>query len=170
MNRSAAAPVILILLSLGIHVRAANLSELTSLVVEDGYRAFLSVMPLQLESGGARIFKLQDGSLWLVSIGCTLVNPTSSSEVLRRHAVAKAKAQANAVAELNGTLVKVTTVLSTAVKITNQSGIETGATEESLDETFVTSADGVVREMPVIGTWMNMDQSQFFIALGKRLR
>jgi len=167
MKRSAAALVTL--LFLGIDVRAANLSELTSLEVEDGYRAFLSAMPLQLESGGARIFKLQDGSLWLVSIGSTLVKPTSSSEVQRRHKVATIKAQANAVAELNGTSVKTTTVITTTDKIATQGSLETGTSEETLDETIVTSAKGVVREMPVIGTWMNKDQSQFFTALGKRL-
>lgn len=168
MKRSAAALVTL--LFLGIDVRAADLSELTALVVEDGYRVFLSAMPLQLESGGAKIFKLKDGSLWLVSIGSTLVKPTSSSEVLRRHTVAKAKAQANAVAELNGTHVKTTTVMTTIDKIATRSGVETGASEETLDETIVTSARGVVREMPIIGTWMNKDQNQFFTALGKRLK
>jgi hypothetical protein len=167
MKRSAAALVTLLLL--GIDVRAANLSELTSLEVDDGYRVFLSAMPLQLESGGARIFKLQDGSLWLVSIGSTLVKPTSSSEVQRRHKVATIKAQANAVAELNGTSVKTTTVMTTTDKIATQGSLETGTSEETLDETIVTSAKGVVREMPVIGTWMNKDQSQFFTALGKRL-
>jgi hypothetical protein len=168
MNLSSAA--LAMMLFFCFHVRAASLSELSALEVEDSYRAFLSAMPMQLESGGAKIFKLQDGSLWLVSIGSTLVKPTSSDEVRRRHTVAKAKAQANAVAELNGTTIKTITVMTTIDKISTRNGAETGASQETLDETIVTSAEGIVRGMPVIGTWMNKDQSQFFTALGKRLK
>ena len=73
--------------------RAADFAGLSGLEVEDGYRAFLNAMPLQIENGGAKIFKLQDESLWLVSIGSTIVKPSSSSEVLRRRTVAKSKAR-----------------------------------------------------------------------------
>lgn len=149
---------------------AADLAGLSGLEVEDGYRAFLSAMPLQIEGGGAKIFKLQDGSLWLVSIGSTVVKPVSSSEALRRRTVAKAKAQANAVAELNGTNVKTTTVMTTSDKITTQNGIETGTLQETLDETIVTTARGVIKEMPIVGNWMNKEQTLFFIAIGKRLK
>lgn len=149
---------------------AADLAGLSGLEVENGYRAFLSAMPLQVENGGAKIFKLQDGSLWLVSIGSTVVKPSSSSEVLRRRTVAKAKAQGNAVAELNGTEVKTTTVMTTSDKITTQNGVETGTSRETLDETIVTAARGVIKEMPVVGSWMNKEQTLFFIAIGKRLK
>jgi hypothetical protein len=98
------------------------------------------------------------------------VKPASSSEILRRRTVAKAKAQANAVSELNGTTVKTITVMTTSDKISNQNGIETGASEETLDETIIASARGVITGMPVVGTWLNKEQTLFFTAIGKRLK
>ena len=150
--------------------RAADLEELHGLEVEDHYRALLAAMPLQHANGGAKIFKLQDGSLWLVSIGSTLVKTTSASEILRRRTVAKSKAQASAVAEINGTTVKITTVMTTSDRISTQDGVEIGSSAETLDETIVTRAKGIIRNMPVVGTWLNKDETVFFTAVGKQLK
>lgn len=149
---------------------AADLGELSNLEVDDAYRAFLSAMPLEIESGGAKLFKLQDGSVWFVSIGNTIVKPGSSSEILRRLTVAKAKAQANAVAEINGTEVKATTVMTSSQEIKTINGVEAGSSQETLEETIVMTAKGVVKEMPVVARWMNKDQSIFFTAIGKRIK
>jgi len=149
---------------------AADLDELSNLEIDAEYRAFLSAMPLEMESGGAKIFKLQDGSIWMVSIGNTIVKPVSSSEMLRRLTVAKAKAQANAVAEINGTEVKATTIMTSSQEIRTVNGVEAGTSQETLDETIVMAAKGVIKEMPVVGRWMNSDESIFFTAIGKRIK
>lgn len=150
-------------------VSATDLSDLSSLELEEEYRTFLAAMPLQLENGGARIFKLKDGSLWIVSIGSTVAKPMSSSEALRRRTVSKSKAQANAVAEINGSEVKTTTIMTTSDKVTTPNGVETGTSQETLDETIIIAARGIIKNMPVVGTWMNQDETLFFTAIGKRL-
>ena len=167
--RHTASTFIVLILLMG-RTSAADLSSLSGLEVEDGYRAFLAAMPWQLESGGARIFKLQDGSLWILSIGSTATKPMSGSEALRRRTVSKSKAQANAVAELNGTEVKATTIMTTSDRITTQRRVETGTTQETLDEIVITTAKGVIKGMPVVGTWMNQEQTLFFTSIGKRLK
>jgi hypothetical protein len=89
--------------------------------------------------------------------------------VLRRRTVSKSKAQANAVAEINGSEVKTTTIMTTSDRVTTQNGVETGTSQETLDETIIIAARGIIKNMPVVGTWMNQDETLFFTAIGKQL-
>ncbi len=161
---------IFLIFLLGLNARAASLTDLSDLEVEPEFRVLLSAMPLQLESGGAKVFKLRDGSVWVVSIGSTAVNPASGAELIRRRTVARVKAQANCVAEMNGTAVNVTTVASTKDTARISKDSESVSSEETLEETIVTSARGAVRGMPIVGSWMNGEKTVFFIAIGKRLK
>jgi hypothetical protein len=138
------------------------------LVINEEFRSFLSAMPVEMEAGGARLFR-EKGSLWLVSIGSTAVKPSSARELLRRDAVARAKAQANAVETLNGTQVESQNRLSTKVKITMINGAESAVSEEVLDETVLTVAKGLLQGMPVVGKWMDKTGQLYFIAIGKRV-
>jgi len=127
-------------------------------------------MPLQMETGGAKILKQADGSLWLVSIGTTTAKPASASELLRRRTVAQLKAQSGAVAELNGTSVKITKLMTTKDTVTIHNGTESGSSEETLDESIVTEAKGIVKGMPVIATWLDKTGQLYFLAIGKRIK
>lgn len=149
---------------------AATFEDLSQLELEPQFRSLLAAMPVQLESGGAKIFKLQDGSVWIVSIGSTKADPASGSELVRRRTVARVKAQAHAVAEINGTEVKATVVVATKDKTTISNGAETGSSVETLDEKIITSARGTLQEMQQVGSWMNKENSVFFMAIGKRLK
>jgi hypothetical protein len=137
---------------------------------EDSFKSLLDAMPVQMETGGAKLFKLPDGSLWLVSIGTTSANPTTPAELLRRRTVAKVKAQANAVAELHGTQVKAKTILTNKSRIVIRKDTESGIVEEVLDETIVTEARGALQSMPIIATWMDKSEQMFFLAIGKRIK
>lgn len=140
------------------------------LVVEKEFRPMLAAMPVQMETGGAKIFKQQDGSLWLVSIGTTTAKPATATELLRRRTVAQLKAQSGAVAELNGTAVKSTTLMTTKDTVTMHNGAESGSSQETLDESIVTEAKGVIKGMPVIGTWLDKTGQIYFLAIGKRIK
>ncbi len=130
----------------------------------------LAAMPVQMETGGAKIFKHSDGSLWLISIGTTTIKPATAAELLRRRTVAHIKAQSGAVAELNGTSVKSTTIMTTKDTVSIQNGIESGKSEETLHESIVTEAKGVVKKMPVVGTWLDKTEQIYFLAIGKRIK
>jgi hypothetical protein len=158
----------LLLAPLDLH--AASLVDLSDVEVEPAFRELLSAMPLQLESGGAKIFKLHDGSLWIVSIGSTPAKTASGGESIRRRTVAQSKATAHAVAELNGIEVKATTVATNRDKTTISKGTESGSSEETLEETIVTLARGMLKEFGTVGTWMNKEKTVFFLAIGKRLK
>lgn len=137
---------------------------------EDSFKSLLDAMPVQMETGGAKLFKLPDGSLWLVSIGTTVVNPPTPAELLRRRTVAKVKAQANAVAELHGSQVKAKTILTSKSRVVVRNGTESGIVEEALDETIVTEARGALQGMPIVATWMDKAEQMFFLAIGKRIK
>ena len=142
-------------------IGAGDLSGLSGLHVEEEFRPLLAAMPLQMENGGTRIFKVKDGSLWIVSIGSAVTKPMSGSELLRRRTVSKSKAQAAAVAELNGIEVKTKSVMTSSDEVIIKNGVESGISQEVMNETVVTAAKGVIKNMPVVGTWMNPDQTLF---------
>jgi hypothetical protein len=81
-----------------------------------------------------------------------------------------AKAQAGAVAELNGAKVTATSVMEDKTVVRVENGKETAESEETLSEKVTTEARGMIRGMPVIGTWTDKDQTLYFLAIGKRIR
>lgn len=161
---------LLILFGIMAESNALDASKFHEFKAEDSFKSLLDAMQVQMETGGAKIFKLPDGSLWLVSIGTTIANPPTPAELLRRRTVAKVKAQANAVAELHGTQVKAKTILTNKTKVVVRNGTESGIVEEVLDETIVTEARGALQGMPIIATWMDKSEQMFFLAIGKRIK
>jgi len=112
-------------------------SKYSDLTIEKEFLPMLATMPLQMELGGAKLFRAEDGSIWMVSIGATDARQATSGELLRRQAVAKAKAQANAVAALNGESVKTVTILEDKVVTRIENGVEKAVSEETLKESIV---------------------------------
>jgi len=137
---------------------------------EPDFIKFLDAMPIQMETGGAKILRLADRSLWLVSIGTTVVNPATPTELMRRRTVAQAKAQANAVAELNGTHVTSRILFTNKSDLVTHNGRESGMSEELLDEIIVTEARGVIKNMPIVATWMDKARQVYFIAIAKKIK
>jgi hypothetical protein len=145
-------------------------SKFKDMNVDKEFLPLLGAMTVQMDTGGAKVFKRKDGSLWIVSIGVTEVRPVASGELMRRRTVAMAKAQAGAVAELNGAKVTATSVMEDKTVVRVENGKETAESEETLSEKVTTEARGMIRGMPVIGTWTDKDQTLYFLAIGKRIR
>ena len=130
----------------------------------------LLALPLIAEVSGGRVLKMLDGSRWLVGVGSTVRRDASASETLRQQKVARLKAQAALVEFLNGSNVTATSVSkdSTSTKIEN--GRESAIVTETLDESIVTKAKGMIASMDVLGTWVSKDGSAYFMAIGKKLK
>jgi hypothetical protein len=170
MNRINVFYVLLFIICITLNGQEIDPSQYLELNVEKEFCPLLAAMPVQMETGGAKILKQTDGSLWLVSIGTTTVKPITASELIRRRTVAQTKAKSGAVAELNGASVKSTTIMTTKDTVIIQKGIEFGRSEETLDESIVIEAKGVIKEMPVIGTWLDKTGQIYFLAIGKRIK
>ncbi len=146
------------------------LSGLRALQVENEFRAFLAAMPVQVEAGGAKVFTLQDKSVWLVSVGATATMPPSPQEALRRRLVSRKKAESSALEELNGVNVKATTLLTTSDSVATVKGVEVASSETKLDESILTEAKGLLKGARPVGTWLNKDESLFFTAIGVKIK
>lgn len=140
------------------------------LKIDDDFLPLLATMPVQMEIGGAKLFSRVDGSIWMVSIGVTEARQATSGELLRRQKVAKVKAQANAVAALNGETVKAVTILEDKVVTRIENGVEKSVAEETLKESIVTEARGVIKGMPVVASWISLDGKLFFVAIGQQIK
>lgn len=144
---------------------------LTDFKADKEFKHLLEAVPILLDAGGAKCLKRKDGSLWIVSIGTTVVKkPDSPGELMRRRMVALAKAKAHAVAALNGNKVTVTSVLTTKDEITIENGVERGSSTEVLEEKIVMEARGVIKMIPQVASWMNKSGELYYIAIGKRLK
>jgi hypothetical protein len=146
------------------------LSNLKAFQVEKEFRVFLEAMPVQVEAGGAKVFTLQDKSVWLVSVGATATMPPSPQEALRRRLVSRKKAESSALEELNGVNVKATTLLTTSDSVATVKGVEVASSETKLDESILTEAKGLLKGARPVGTWLNKDESLFFTAIGVKVK
>jgi len=154
-----------------IAANAGATDELIDFESDKEFKHLLEAVPILLDAGGAKCLKRPDGSLWIVSVGTTVVKkPNSPGEFMRRRTVALAKARAHAVAELNGNNVTVTSVFTTKDEITVENGVERGSSTEELEEKIVMEAKGVIRMMPQVASWMDKTGELYYIAIGKRLK
>lgn len=144
---------------------------LTDFKADKEFKHLLEAVPILLDAGGAKFLKRPDGSVWFLSVGITVVKkPGTPNELIRRRKVALVKARGNAVAELKGTRVTVTSIYTTKDKVTVDNGVERGSSEEALQEEIITAAKGVTRDMPQVASWMNKSGELYYIAIGKRLK
>jgi hypothetical protein len=146
-----------------------DMSKYSDLKIDKEFLPMLATMPLQMELGGAKLFRGENGSIWIVSIGMTDARQATSGELLRRQTVAKDKAQANAVAALDGESVKAVASLKDKVVTGIENGVENAVSEETLKEAIVSEARGLIKGMPVVGSWLSLDGKLFYVAIGHRI-
>lgn len=145
-------------------------TSLADFRAEDEFRELLASMPMQLETGGAKVLRKKDGSLWLVAVGLTDVRDGGATELMRRRTVGIAKAQAAAVAALNGEKVTAISVMSDSTTTGIKDGKETAFVEETLTESVITQSKGIIKGMPQIGSWMDKSRQLAFFAIGKQIK
>lgn len=145
-------------------------TSLADFRAEDEFRELLASMPMQLETGGAKVLRKKDGSLWLVAVGLTDAREGGATELMRRRTVGIAKAQAAAVASLNGENVTAISVLSDTTTIGIKNGKETAVVEETLTESVITQSKGIIKGMPLVGSWMDKTRQLAFFAIGKQIK
>lgn len=137
---------------------------------DEEFGKLLVTLPLIAEAGGGHVVKMADNSLWLIGVGTTTRRDTSATEFIRQQKMSRLKAQAAAVEFLNGAKVSAICVSKDSTEIQIENGKESALVTETLDETIVTKAKGIVASLEVIGTWTSLDGSMFFQAIGKKMK
>ena len=127
---------------------------------------YLAAKPLLMEYAGATVIKLKDGRMVILSVASTTVNNNSAKDRLRMQKVCKSKALANLVAEAKGIQVAYASKVEDRTQVTVENGKETGKSIEDVLEVSETTVEGLVANLPVVGTWYSKDQSVFYLAVG----
>lgn len=119
-----------------------------------------------LANGAVELVSLQDGRLFLVSVG-VVANPAAERTAaqvitLRRIALAKARAQ---LVEYYAVDVRSDTEVRTVARTERVEGAERLSVEESLDSSILQHAQSVLLGASIVGTWFSGGHSNFHLAL-----
>ena len=125
--------------------------------------------PMLMDTGGAQMVRLGDGTRWLIGVGFTDRRASGATETMRQIKVTRVKAQA-AVVEFLNTLVNTQTKVGDTTKSNLDNGQETATSTETIDTKTITEAKGLVSQFEVLGTWTNQDETIFYQAIGKKLK
>ena len=132
-------------------------------ICDSEIEAILRRHPFIVETGGAKVFHLEDGRVFVVAIGMTdAANPAVS-----RLTIAESKARAALVSKVNGVRVLTETRLSEkSVSKISEKGEATFEVSEST-ECIESKALGGLRGLEIVGTWVLKDENMFCLAIGR---
>jgi len=137
---------------------------ITDIKICDGEtEAILRRHPFFIETGGAKILRLENGKALIIAIGMT----DAAKPPVSRRTIAENKARAALVSQVNG--IKVFTEKRLDEKtVSNMSGKGEAAFEisESTERIRSISA-GKIQGLEVVGTWVLKDGNQFCLAIGR---
>lgn len=145
---------------------ADDTNRFTAVDIRAPFDAYLAAKPLLMEYAGATVIKLDDGRKVILSVASTTVNDDSPKDRLRMQKVCRSKALANVVAETRGIQVAYASKVEDRTQIVIEDGKETAKSIEEVLEVSKTTVEGLVANLPVVGTWYSRDRSMFFLALG----
>ena len=129
----------------------------------DEIEAILRRHPFFIETGGAKILRLEDGRALIVSIGMT----DAAKSPIARRTIAESKARAALVSQVNGVKVftekRVDEKMITKVTERGESAIELCESTERIRST----STGKIQGLGIIGTWIVKDENSFCLAVGR---
>jgi hypothetical protein len=51
-----------------------------------------------------------------------------------------------------------------------ENGVEKAVSEETLKESIVIEARGIIKGMPVVASWLSLDGKLFYVAIGHKIK
>ena len=142
------------------HLKDANL--------EPEFAPVILQSSLLLDQGGAAVLETDKGR-YFIAIGVTEIRNPSAQEKLRQIRVGRVQAQKEATAFLERTTVVAEEKLVEKTTITTQENKKTIAVLKTLDQSTVTTVQGMLGTLPQVGTWESANGKLFFYAIGKKL-
>jgi len=159
----------LVLLIILLAVPVAGLTQetepFTKIEIETPFHDILKCDPEFIKEGGARVIESEDGRMALIGIGKVFperFTPELMPEIRRKGEI-RAR---TAILELGEDI-----EISTSRGLEEKSlGVRHSAKRISLSSFFQTTEiriQGLIQQMPIIGTWWSKNRSTFFVAVGK---
>jgi hypothetical protein len=158
--------VILMLLMCASAVADDLTNRYAAVDVRAPFDEYLAAKPLLVEYAGATVIKLADGRRVILSVASTTVNDDSAKDRLRMRKVCRSKALANVVAEAKGIQVVSESKVEDRTQVIIEDGKETARSIEDVLEVSRTTVEGLVSNLPVVGTWYSKDRTLFYLAVG----
>jgi len=163
--------ILLLFYVFNVSVHAGTFENFSKVNLSHEYVDVLSKLEIELDSGGAKIVELPNGSVWVVGVGLTVVNPVKGGkEIIRQKIVATNKAKKNVLEALKGEYLAASTTTTHEAKVKVIDGIESGESVEDYNQRIETSVQGVTKGLKQAGTWYSQDGQIFYLALCNRLK
>ena len=136
--------------------------------IEAAFVPLLLGSPLLMEGGEARMLITPDGRRAMVSVGTAEIRNRSAKDQLRQRKVAQTRAVRQLVLWCQSHVTAKNIMTESTVVSTDG---ENTAVEETAryDEITTEEAEGIVKGLPVIGTWTSKDGQVFYLAIGEFL-
>ena len=136
--------------------------------IDQEFETVVKQLPLFLTQGGATVTETETGRFF-IAVGVTDVRDESAQDKLRQIRVGRVQAQKEAISFLERTTVVAEEKLVEKTTVTTKDGKKSIEVLKTLDQSTVTTVQGVLGTLPQIGTWESADGKLFFYAIGKKL-
>jgi hypothetical protein len=125
--------------------------------IETGFHDLLVRHPMFMEQGGARLFEADDGRLVLIGVGKVFPEDHRAEAMIQVRRKGEIRARA-AILELGESM-----EISTSRSQKEQSLISLSFFFQVTE----TRLEGMIQQLPVIGSWWSSNHSTFYLAVGK---
>ena len=147
-------------------VAQSETNRFSQVRIEAPFDQYLESNPFLMEYAGAKIIKLGDGQKMIISVASTMVKDDSTQDRLRQQKVCKVKALANILSETKSIQVSTSAKVNDRTVVTVVNGNESGKSIEELLDVSESKVSGVVKSLPIVGTWYSRSGDMFYLAIG----
>ena len=152
---------------LHVHGWTKETEPFTKVDIEEAFHGILTSDPEFMKEGGARLIARQDGRMALIGIGKVFperVNPELMPEIRRKGEI-KAR---TAILEL-GESVEISTSRESKEKMMYDRHSTHNISLSYFFQTTETRVVGLIKQMPIIGTWWSGGGGTYYVAVGKTM-
>lgn len=144
---------------------ASKAKPFSEVEIEAPFQNLLLLNPEFMHYGGARLFAGDNGSQALIGIGKVLPEDNSPKTMPQMRRIGEIHARA-AILELGGEI-EITTSRGLDERSLQGRGNGKKVSLSSFFQVTETRVEGLIKQLPVIGTWWSSNQSAFYVAVGK---
>jgi hypothetical protein len=135
--------------------------------IDAPYRSYLLALPALMESGGARVVRLEDGRRIVLGVGMAALADERARTLVNAHRVADLKAMLSIGKQESGVQVVSEEVIQDRTVLKLENGRESGrSVAEVLSMTTARFRGVVGRGLDRVGTWRSSDGRTLYLAMG----
>jgi hypothetical protein len=139
-----------------------------SMVIDPSFHDALIQDREFMKKGGAKVFAMNDGSCLLIGIAKTFPDGGSPETILRAKREGEILARAEILSFSGDIQISTSRVAKTgSLQTEKTNGTVSLSSFLQITETKV---EGIIRQLPIVGTWWSEDNRTLYVAVGKRIQ